>query len=120
MAHMSSAPVPMRFESLALSSSAALLVKVMAMTRQGSTGSTAHSASASGERTPLFSDSSSTRSSLSPYFGSTSAVSEPRPKRMRFATRFISTVVLPLPAPARSSSGPSVASTASLCLSLSS
>ena len=47
----------------------------------------------------------------------TSSVSDPRPYWMRFAIRWMSTVVLPLPAPASSSSGPSVARTAFLCIS---
>ena len=45
--------------------------------------------------------------------GGSSSLSEARPYFMRFAMRFMSTVVLPLPAPARMSSGPSVARTAS-------
>ena len=39
------------------------------------------------------------------------------PNRMRFAMRFTSTVVLPLPAPARMSNGPSVVNTACRCIS---
>ena len=39
------------------------------------------------------------------------------PNRMRLAMRLTSTVVLPLPAPARMSSGPSVVNTARRCIS---
>ena len=48
-----------------------------------------------------------------------SAQSEARPYFRMLAMRFMSTVVLPLPAPARMSRGPSVAMTASRCLSFS-
>ena len=45
----------------------------------------------------------------------TSSESDPRPYFIRLATRLMSTVVLPLPAPASTSRGPSVLSTAWRC-----
>ena len=113
-AQMSLARSPSMASRRALSSSAALLVKVMAMMRQGSTGSYAARRRASSEG-----PASSTARSASVALSGTSSVSEARPYLSRFATLFISTVVLPLPAPARTSRGPSVASTASLCMGLS-
>ena len=95
-------------------SSAALLVKVMAMILHGSTGSKAARRLASSDG-----PASSTASSASVALSGTSSVSEARPYLSRLAMRFMSTVVFPLPAPARTSRGPSVASTASLCMGLS-
>ena len=99
------------------SSPAALLVKVMAITDQGAAGSTAHSRRASRQSSGPGSSgkfSKKARSSSVAQEG-VSTVSLPRPKVSRLSTRLMSTVVLPLPAPASSSRGPSVASTASCC-----
>ena len=97
------------------SSPAALLVKVMAMTDQGTAGSTAHSRTACCQSSGEGSSgncSKKARSSSEAQPG-TSSLSLPRPKVSRLSTRLMRTVVLPLPAPARSRRGPSVASTAS-------
>ena len=99
--------------SRALSSPAALFVNVIARMRHGSTGSSAAYTAAS---SPPTRSSESVRSSAK---AGSSSQSLARPKLSRFAMRFINTVVLPLPAPASISSGPSVAITASICLSLS-
>ena len=114
LAQMSFARSPSMRSRRDFSSSAALFVKVMAMMRQGSTGSYAARRFASSEG-----PASSTASSASVALSGTSSVSEARPYLSRLAMRFMSTVVLPLPAPARTSRGPSVASTASLCIELS-
>ena len=110
-AQMSSAAGPSILARRLLSSSAALFVKVMAMMRHGSTGSYAARRSASGEG-----PASNTAKSASVAFAGTSPQSDARPYLSRLATRLMSTVVFPLPAPARISRGPSVVSTASLCI----
>ncbi len=114
---MSRASCPSIRSSRSFSSPAALFVKVMARMDQGTAGSRQHRLSAR-----ALPDSSgccayrsrNSRSSRVTRVG-TSLLSEPRPYFMRFAMRWISTVVFPLPAPASRSSGPSVASTPERC-----
>ena len=102
------------------SSRAALLVKVIAMTSHGFAGCMAHSRSAcarfSGRGSVRYSVRNSRSCSAAPS-GAYSLVS-PCPKRRILMMRLMSTVVLPLPAPAKMSRGPSVAYTASRCFSL--
>ena len=89
----------------------------MAMMDQGTAGSRRHSRSCScfcsgrGARTYCSRTSRSARCTQA----GTSSESDPRPYFIRFAMRWMSTVVLPLPAPASSSSGPSVHSAARRC-----
>ena len=115
-AQISSAPGPSRAARRSFSSPAALLVKVMAMMDQGTAGSRRHSRSCrSLSPCPVAAyPSKKVRSSPVTHWG-TSGLSEPRPYFIRLAMRWMSTVVLPLPAPASRSSGPSVASTARCC-----
>ena len=119
MAQMSSADGPRSADSLSLISLAALLVKVMAMMLQGAAGSTWQSQSArrrsSGEAHSSIRSRKATSSSVNA--AGISLQSLPLPKRIRLAIRLMSTVVLPLPAPASRSSGPSVVRTAFCCMS---
>ena len=121
MAQMSSAWGPRRADSRSFISFAALLVKVMAITLHGTAGSRAHSRSArnlsSSERGSQRASRNETSSSVT--VSGTKSLSLAQPNRRRFAIRFIKTVVFPLPAPARSSSGPCVVRTAWRCISLS-
>ena len=102
------------------SSPAALLVKVMAMTFQLRTAFwRSIPSSHTGASVPVM-------MAVRRAFTSSSVTSrgvhfEPwaEPKRMRLAMRLTSTVVLPLPAPARMRSGPSVVNTACRCISFS-
>ena len=109
-AQISFALSPSIRSSRSFSSPAALLVKVMARMRQGATGSSAATRCASApplrSMASFFSSASAGSSSLSPAL----------PYFRRLAMRLMSTVVFPLPAPARISSGPSVAITASICM----
>ena len=116
-AHTSLALGPSIRSSRSFNSPAALLVKVMARMDQGTAGSRRHSRSCS----PFFSGSGratyssrKARSSGVTQAG-TSLESEPRPYFIRLAMRWMSTVVFPLPAPASSSRGPSVARAAFRC-----
>ena len=120
-AHTSRASSPSIRSRRSFSSVAALLVNVMASTSQGLAGSTAQRYSISGFWAGSGSRIYPSRNSTSsPVMGmGISSVSLPRPYFNRLATRLISTVVLPLPAPASSSSGPSVVSTPWRCLSFS-
>ena len=119
-AHTSLAAGPSIRASRSFSSPAALLVKVMARMVQGAAGSSRHSRScrslSSGEGfpRPAAYPSRKARSSSVAQSG-TSGLSDPRPYFIRLATRLMRTVVLPLPAPASSSRGPSVVSTALRC-----
>ena len=100
------------------SSPAALLVKVMAITFQLRTASfRSIPSSHDGASVPVM-------MAVRRAFTSSSVTSrgvhlEPwaEPKRMRLAMRLTSTVVFPLPAPARMSRGPLVVNTASRCIS---
>ena len=99
------------------SSPAALLVKVMANTFQGRGRSTAKSLAAAPAQKPSAAHWRRMENSSSVSSG-TSSLSQQRPNRRRFATRWISTVVLPLPAPARIRTGPERVSTAWRCILL--
>ena len=116
---MSLAAGPNIFSSRSFSSPAALLVKVMARMDQGAAGSTWHRRTwrsrSSWVEAPFWAYRWRKARSSAVTQSGTSGQSEPRPYRIRLATRWISTVVLPLPAPASSSSGPSVASAACCC-----
>ena len=114
-AQMSLAAGPHMCSRRSLSSPAALLVKVMAMTVQGAAGSRAQRRRARIQSSGAGSAGKASRKarSSSPAHSGTSGLSDPRPKVRRLSTRLMSTVVFPLPAPARRSRGPSVASTAS-------
>ena len=115
-AQMSLAAGPSIRSSRSFSSPAALLVKVIARMVQGAAGSRRHSASCRAlSPAPEAAYSSRKRRSSSVTRSGTSGLSEPRPYFIRLAMRWMSTVVFPLPAPASSSSGPSVASTALCC-----
>ena len=123
MAQISCASSPSMPVRRSFSSFAALLVKVIAMMLQGTAGSTAHRNSArrwseSGESGVICSRNSTSSSVMISGIQSTEG-SLPAPKRIRFAIRWISTVVLPLPAPASKRSGPSVVMAASRCISFS-
>ena len=115
---MSIASGPSILESRSFSSLAALLVKVMAMMLQGDAGSQAQSQSALCRSNSVASAPNCSRKRTSSSFtvSGISKVSLPRPNRIRLAIRWISTVVLPLPAPAKSSKGPSVVRTAWRCI----
>ena len=96
-------------ESRLLSSPAALLVKVMARMCQGLTGSTAqHARSASRPTSSPARYRSRQAAWSSVRVGGTESLWYPLPKATRLATRLMTAVVLPLPAPARISTGPSV------------
>ena len=109
-AQISPASSPSIRSSLSFNSPAALFVKVIARIRQGATGSSAASSFASSPPCRSFCSISSSAPS------GRRSLSEAQPYFSRLAIRLIKTVVFPLPAPARISSGPSVARTASLCL----
>ena len=112
---------PSASSSRSRSSRAALLVKVMAITSHGFAGRTAHRCSArarfSGFGSLRYSARNSRSSSVA-HSGANGSV-RPCPKRSRLMMRLMSTVVFPLPAPARMSRGPSVWKTASRCRALS-
>lgn len=117
-AQTSLASGPRRRSRRSFSSPAALFVKVMARMLQGMAGSRRHSRRARSRSSPSASagqPSKKARSSGVTQAG-TSSLSAPRPYSMRLATRWMSTVVFPLPAPASSSKGPSVARAALRCI----
>ena len=118
-AQMSLAAGPSIVSRRCLNSPAALLVKVMQRMFHGRAGETAVARrnSVSSSFVPL----SSSASIAGTYFSApagTNASSYALPKWIRCAMRLTSTVVLPLPAPARTSSGPLTAYTASRCFGL--
>ena len=112
----SSPPSILRRRSL--SSPAALLVKVMAITFQLRTAfCRSIPSSQAGASVPVII--AVFRALTSSSVTSRGVQLEPwaEPNRIRFAMRLTRTVVLPLPAPARMSSGPSVVNTACRCIS---
>ena len=120
LAQISLAEGPSIAASRSFSSPAALLVKVMARMDQGAAGSSRHSRSCRClSPCPVLAYSSKKARSSSVTGAGTSSLSEPRPYFIRLAMRWMSTVVLPLPAPASRSSGPSVARAAFCCSGLS-
>ena len=118
LAQISLASGPKRAASRSFISLAALLVKVMAKICQGAAAPTAqrlsprHCSYSVGFRGKFSRNSTSS----SVIFAGISLQSLPRPKRIRLAIRLMRTVVLPEPAPASRSRGPSVVSTASCCI----
>ena len=121
IAQISLASGPRRAASRSFISLAALLVKVMARICQGSAGPTAQRLSPRQRSYSVGFKGKFSRNSTSSSVTAVGISSEspPRPKRIRLAIRLMRTVVLPLPAPASRSSGPSVVSTASCCISFS-
>ena len=104
----------------AFSSPAALLVKVMAMMFQLRAGSQRIiPSSQAGTSVPVMMAVRRARRSSSAAGRGVSLLPWALPNRIRLAIRLTSTVVLPLPAPARISSGPLVVKTACRCISLS-
>ena len=114
-AQMSLASGPNFRSNRSFSSPAALLVKVIARTVQGAAGFSLHSSSIRLRSLSSGALRKASRAFKSPSVTqvgtSVSAGSEALPYLMRFATRLMRTVVLPLPAPASRRSGPSVVRT---------
>ena len=118
IAQTSCASGPSILDKRSFSSFAALLVNVMAIILQGSAGSSAHRKSALRRSNSRIGSASCSKNktSSSVTVSGTRLLSLPDPNRIKFAIRLISTVVLPLPAPASNSNGPSVVKTASRCI----
>ena len=118
-AHISDPCSPTLAHILSFSSFAALFVKVMASILQGLTLDTESFCANSSDRVAVPSAASLISAvSSAEYSPKTLSLSYASPQRRICATRLTSTVVFPLPAPARISSGPFTVRAAVLCISL--